>query len=88
MTSGEAIKQLEAAIKEATDASRTIDNLLAAHDYQDVAGLAARAGKALLEAAAQFMRNDDEAALQAINSAEDLLDSLYDIISGEVDDEE
>jgi len=88
MTSGEAVIQLEAAITQVQKASHTIDNLLAAHDYQDVAGFAARAGSALLEAAAAFMRGDDEAAFRAIETSEDLMDALYDIVDGELDDED
>lgn len=88
MTSGEAITQLEAAITQVVKASHTIDNLLAAHAYQDVAGFAARAGNALLEAAAAFMRGDDEAAFRSIEASEDLMDALYDVVDGELDDEE
>ena len=88
MTSNEAVNQLETASQQAHKAALTIDNLLAAHDYQDVAGIAARAGQALLEAAAAFMKSDDEAAFQSIDSAEDLLSALYDIVGGELDDEE
>lgn len=88
MTSGEAVSQLETAAQQAHKAALTIDNLLAAHDYQDVAGIAARAGQALLEAAAAFMKNDDEAAFRSIDAAEDFLDVLYDIVDGELGDEE
>jgi hypothetical protein len=88
MTSGEAVNQLEAASQQAHKAALTIDNLLAAHDYQDVAGIAARAGQALLDAAAAFMKSDDEAAFRSIDAAEDFLDALYDIVDGELDDEE
>lgn len=87
MTSNEAIAQLEAAAAQAHKAAQTIDNLLAAHDYQDVAALVARAGKALLDASAAFMRNDDAAAFTAIETSEDLLDALYDIVDGELDEE-
>ncbi len=88
MTSGEAITQLEAAITGAHTAAHTIENLLAAHDYQDVAVLAARAGKALLEAAVALMKNDDEAAFRSIETSEDLLDALYDIVDGDLGEEE
>jgi hypothetical protein len=88
MTSGEAVNQLETAAQQAHKAALTIDNLLAAHDYQDVAGIAARAGQALLDAAAAFMKSDDEAAFRAIDTAEDFMDALYDIVGGELDDEE
>jgi hypothetical protein len=88
MTSQEAINQLEVAAGQAHKAALTIDNLLAAHDYQDVAGLAARAGQALLEAAVSLMKSDDEAAFRSIDAAEDLLDAFYDIVGGDLDDEE
>lgn len=88
MTSGEAVNQLVAAAQQAHKAALTIDNLLAAHDYQDVAGIAARAGQALLDAATAFMKNDDESAFRSIDAAEDFLDALYDIVDGELGDEE
>ncbi len=50
MTSNEAIAQLEAAVAQAHKAAHTIDNLLAAHDYQDVAALSVRAAKSLRKA--------------------------------------
>lgn len=88
MTSNEAIAQLEAAAAQAHKAAHTIDNLLAAHDYQDVAALSVRAAKLLLEAAIAFMRNDDVTAFAGLESSGDLVDALYDIVDGELDDED
>jgi len=86
-TSSEAANKLEQALKTAHEAKQIIDNLIAAHDYQDVASLVTQAAVALLQAATYLMQSQDESALNLIESAEDLLDSVYDIIEGEVDDD-
>jgi len=87
-TSAEARKQLELALDQARNAADVITNLVAAHDYQDVAALVTRAGASLLAAGLALMNNDDESALDDIESAEDLLDNIYDIIGVEVEEED
>jgi hypothetical protein len=87
-TSTEAIRKLELAQKEAREALVTIDNLLAAHDYQDVASLVTKAAIAMLESATLLMQSQDEAALNALERADDLLDNVYDIIDGELDEDD
>ncbi|MCU0497225.1 MAG: hypothetical protein MUF87_07740 [Anaerolineae bacterium] len=86
-TSAEALKQLEAALTNAKQAAKTIEDLITAHDYQDVAHLTASAAVRLLEATAAFMRSSDEEALGAMESADDYLDEVYGIIEGDLDDE-
>ena len=86
-TSDTAIKQLQQAMTTTEQAVNTINNLIAAHDYQDVASLVAQAADALLEAATLLMQSQDEAALDALENADDLIESVYNIIEGELDDE-
>lgn len=85
-TSNEAVKQLEQALTTAQTAQSVIDNLVAPHDYQDVASLVTQAGAALLNAAALLLQKQDENAFEFIEAAEDLLDSVYDIIEGDIDE--
>ena len=87
-TSSEAVKQLEDALKSAKSAASVIDDLIASHDYQDVAGLTAQAAAALLNATLHFMKNDDESAFTAMEQGEDFIDAVYRIIEGDVEDDE
>lgn len=87
-TSAEAIRQLEAALVNARQASNTINDLIIEHDYQDVASLIAQAAMALLESASSLMKNDDEAAVDQLDRADDMLDAVWNIIDSEVDDDE
>ncbi|MCA0455920.1 MAG: hypothetical protein LCI00_18230 [Chloroflexi bacterium] len=86
-TSNEAITKLEQALGTTKEAANVIDNLIAAHDYQDVASLVTQAAAKLLEAASALMQSNDEAGLVALEGADDLLDAVYDIIDGETDEE-
>jgi hypothetical protein len=86
-TSNEAIKLLQQALAQTRDAQKVIDNLIADHDYQDVATLVTQAAAALLESAALLMQSKDEAALDALENADDLLDSVYSIIDAETDED-
>jgi hypothetical protein len=86
-TSSEAVKRLQEAITAATSAGDVVENLVAEHDYQDVAKLITQAAAALLECASLLMQDDDESALDSLDHAEDLLDAVYEIIDGEVDEE-
>ena len=85
-TSDSAIQQLQQALTAAQQATDTIDNLIAAHDYQDVASLVAQAASTLLEAARLLMESQDEAALDALENADDLIESVYNIIDGDLED--
>ena len=84
-TSQEAIKQLQSSLSGAKDAADTIENLIAVHDYQDVAGLATLAAASLLEAATKLMEKDDTAAFGAIDDAEELIDAIYGIVDEDLD---
>ena len=84
--SADAIKLLQQAQATTRDAQRSIDDLIVEHEYQDVATLVTQAAVALLEVAALLMQLQDEAALEQLETAEDLLDSVYDIIDGETDE--
>lgn len=86
-TSSEASKRLEQALATSREAASIIDNLIAEHEYQDVALLVTQAAGKLLEAAAALMQSNDEAGLGALESADDLLDAVYDIIDGETDED-
>ncbi len=86
-TSSEASKRLEQALVTTREAVSVIDNLIADHEYQDVASLVAQAAAKLLEAASALMQSNDETGLAALESADDLLDAVYDIIDGETDED-
>ncbi len=86
-TSGEATKRLEQSLVTTREAVSIIDNLIADHEYKDVASLVAQAAGKLLEAAAALMQSNDEAGISALESADDLLDAVYDIIDGETDED-
>ena len=49
--------------------------------------LLTQAATALLESASHLMQENDEVALEHLDHAEDLLDAVYEIIDGEVDEE-
>jgi len=83
-TSTDAINDLQAARTATKAAEATINDLLAAHNYQDVALLMAKAAQSLLDAATAFMESEDEAALDALEAAEDIIDEFYDIIDGDL----
>lgn len=87
-TSAEAIKVLEQALATTRKAEDTIENLIAEHDYQDVAALVTQAAAALLETAALLMQAQDEAALDMLENADDLIDSVYGIIEADLDEAE
>lgn len=86
-TSAEAVQLLQEALAKTKAATGVINDLIVAHDYQDVAGLISQAGAALLESAALLMQSDDEAALDAMEKADDLLDTAWSIIDRETDEE-
>jgi hypothetical protein len=86
-TSTRAIDLLAQAQRSTTEARAVIDDLIAPHDYQDVATLVAQAAAELLQAAADLMHSQDEAALDALGRADDLLDAVYDIIDGETEED-
>jgi hypothetical protein len=86
-TSLEAVKRLQQALAQTRDAQKVIDDLIVEHDYQDVATLVTQAAAALLESAALLMQSQDEAALDALESADELLDSVYSIIDAETDED-
>ena len=86
-TSGEAIHLLEQARAATSGAQKVIDNLIVEHDYQDVATLVTQAAQALIEAAIQLMQSNDEGAFTMLETSDDLLDAVYDIINSETDDE-
>lgn len=87
-TSNEAVNQLIDALETTRSAAETIQNLIAEHDYQDEAALVSHAAARLLEAATHLMQSQDEPALEAVESAEDLLEALWELIEGEVDEDE
>jgi hypothetical protein len=86
-TSARAHELLQQALRTTAESRAVIDDLLAPHDYQDVATLVTQAAAELLTAAAHLMQSQDEVALDALGRADDLLDAVYDIIDGETDEE-
>jgi uncharacterized membrane-anchored protein YhcB (DUF1043 family) len=86
-TTAEAIRTLESAQQHAATAAEMIENLIAAHDYQDVALLVAQAATRLLEATMLLMKSDDMGALATLESADDLLDAVYDIIEADLEED-
>jgi hypothetical protein len=86
-TSSEALRLLGQALADTRKATAVIDDLIAPHDYQDVASLVAKASAALLESTTRLLQNDPDAALDALEAADDLLDAVYDIIDAETDED-
>lgn len=86
-TSTDAIRKLEQAQAETRAAVQIIDNLIAEHDYQDVASLITQAAAALLDCSILLMQSRDEDAITSLERADDLLDAVYDIIESELEDE-
>lgn len=86
-TSTEAVKRLQQALLLTQEARQVIDNLIVEHDYQDVATLIVQAATTLIESATLMMQSQDEAALDALENADDLLDAVYGIIDAEIEDE-
>ncbi|HEX2621391.1 MAG TPA: hypothetical protein VHL11_14630 [Phototrophicaceae bacterium] len=86
-TSTEAVQLLQDAVTKAKNANQVINDLIVEHDYQDVAALITQAAASLLESASLLMQSKDEAALSALESADDLLDEVYTIIDSETDED-
>jgi len=87
-TSARAGELLQQALTSTREAERVVNDLIVAHDYQDVALLVTQAASALLESAALLMQSQGEAAFDEIEKAEDLLDTVYRIIDSEIDDDD
>ncbi len=85
-TSATTIQKLQQALATTKEATDMIENLIATHDYQDVAALVSQAAATLLESAILMMQSEDEAALEAIEAAEDYIEAIYDIIEGDIED--
>ena len=86
-TSGEAIHLLEQARTATAAAQKVVDNLIVEHDYQDVATLVSQAATALIDAAILLLQSNDEGALDMLETSDDLLDAVYDIVNSETDEE-
>ncbi|MGB7341067.1 MAG: hypothetical protein WBC91_19380 [Phototrophicaceae bacterium] len=84
-TSADVIKQLQEAVEKSQAAQQTLENLIAVHDYQDVAALVMQSSEALLHATIAFLQSDDKTALDLVESAEDLLEDMYNVIDGDLD---
>lgn len=84
-TSAEAVTRLQTAQANTQAALSVVENLIAPHDYQDVAALVLQAAEKLLEAATLLMQAEDETALANVELAEDLLDSMYEIIESDLE---
>ncbi len=87
-TTTRANELLQQALTSGRDAERVINDLIAAHDYQDVALLVTQAAVALLESASLLMQSQADTAFDQIEQAEDLLDSVYAIIDADLDEDE
>ncbi|MFZ4813778.1 MAG: hypothetical protein ACOYL5_04525 [Phototrophicaceae bacterium] len=87
-TPAEALKQLETAIAASHQASDILDDLLVAHDYQDVALLVSKAAGKLLEAAAHLLREEDEMAFVTLEESDDLLETFYKVMDEDFEDDE
>ena len=86
-TSSEVVKSLEQALTATRTALQQTDDLIVAHDYQDVASLVTNAAAALLQSATYLMLSKDEDAFEALGQADDYLDAVYDIIDSEIEEE-
>lgn len=88
MTTQDVLKQLENAQVGIRAAIAALDRLIVPHDYQDVTALVAKSALELLNAAQALMQSDDTRAFAAIERADELLEGVFDIVEGELDDEE
>jgi hypothetical protein len=88
MTTQEVLKQLENAQVGTRAAITALNGLIVPHDYQDVAGLVAKSALELLNAAQALMQSDDARAFAAIERADELLEGVFDIVDGELDEDE
>ena len=79
---------LRQALTSTREAEDVMNDLIVANDYQDVAALVTQAAATLLESAALLMQGQGDDAFDQIERAEDLLDSVYSIIEGELDEDE
>ncbi len=86
-TSTEAVRLLQESLAAARQAQQVINNLMIEHEYQDVAGAIAAAAVSLLESASSLMQSQDEIALDQLNTAEDFLDVVWDIIDSETEED-
>jgi hypothetical protein len=87
-TSAQAIQLLQTALTNTQSATAVIEDLVVEHEYQDVASLITKASATLLEMAILLMESKDGSALQKLEQAEEMLDTVYTIIDGETDDED
>lgn len=85
-TSNEAVRRLQQARELTSEAAAIIADLIAPHDYQDVAALVTQAAEALLQAATHLMHADDEAAFAAIELADDHLEAVFEIVNADMDE--
>ena len=86
-TSSDVIKSLDQALSSVNTAVRQLDDLIVPNDYQDVASLVAKAAASLLQSATYLMKSKDEDAFGALETADDYLDAVYDIIDSETDED-
>ncbi len=86
-TSTEVVQMLQEALARTKSATQALNDLAIEHEYQDVAALVIQASAALLEAASLLLESHDEDALDALETADDLLDEVYKIIDGETDED-
>lgn len=86
-TSAQVVQLLQQAIANTQAAHQMIGDLIADHEYEDVATLVAQAAEAVLQSAVALMQSDSEAAFDALERADDLFDAVYGIIDSELDDE-
>ena len=82
-TSSEAIKLLNQALVDTNRAADMVDDLIAPHDFQDVASLMAKASAALLISSMRLLESNSQGAIEALETAEDLLDAFYDILDAD-----
>jgi hypothetical protein len=87
-TSAEVNISLDQALTATRTALKQLDDLIVAHDYQDVASLVTNAAASLLQSATHLMLSKDEDAFAALEQADDYLDAVYDIIDRETDEDE
>ncbi len=85
-TAPQALIHLQQAASAAAEAQSVINDLIVAHDYQDVASLVTEAAAALLAAASKLLTMEDEPAIELIERCEDLIDQVYEIIESDLDE--
>lgn len=87
-TSNDVIQALNDARASTAQIQALLNDLIVEHTFQDVATLSLAAAAELLQTTQHFMEQQDEPAIDSLERVDELLDELYAIIEGDLDESE